>query len=385
MRRLLLLSPILLLACQSLPSAPITPPPATTSTATTPTPRAADYSSPAGRLYLAGNFRQALPLADAELAAVRHNPAAPRAAKLSALALAGNLHSRLAQFQQADQLYIEALSLLDPRNDADQLPLARCYLDLARLHTLTADFEPALDFARKSLAIRRKLLPAQHPDLADAFHTVGTLLTADPDATLSSHLILTAHADLLEAWKIRTQSPDSRETAESYTALGNFFLNNTVLDDDVFPDALDDDSRVERCLNKAFDIRTNLLPKNHPDIAESLVNLANFDLSHRHLDDAADKAVAALAILEYDFGPNHPDVADTLNLLGRIRAEQNRYLEAEAYYTRAEKIFESAFHPNHYFVGIVLKNLADLYSDLGDKAKVKALEPRLDRIRGRDL
>lgn len=63
---------------------------------------------------------------------------------------------------------------------------------------------------------------------------------------------------------------------------------------------------------------------NHPDVGNSLRNLARLYEHQGQTTQAEALGARALAILEHGLGPDHPDVGDSLadrallNLLGRI-------------------------------------------------------------------
>ena len=59
----------------------------------------------------------------------------------------------------------------------------------------------------------------------------------------------------------------------------------------------------------------------------------------------------ALAIGEKALGPDHPDVAQSLNNLASCTTHQGRYAEAEPLYKRALAIREKALGPDHPDVG----------------------------------
>jgi tetratricopeptide (TPR) repeat protein len=69
----------------------------------------------------------------------------------------------------------------------------------------------------------------------------------------------------------------------------------------------------------------------------------------------------ALAIRETALGANHPDVAQTLNNLALVYADQSKHGEAEALYKRALAIRETALGANHLDVAWTLNNLALVY------------------------
>ena len=69
----------------------------------------------------------------------------------------------------------------------------------------------------------------------------------------------------------------------------------------------------------------------------------------------------ALAIREKALGPNHPDVAESLNNLAVLYRDKGQQPQAEALHKRALAIREKAFGPDHPDVATSLNNLAVLY------------------------
>src|ERR1039458_9785337 len=72
-------------------------------------------------------------------------------------------------------------------------------------------------------------------------------------------------------------------------------------------------------------------------------------------------AQRVLAIEERSLGPDHPDVAQSLNNLAGLYTNQGRYADAEPLYKRSLAIFEKALDPNNPVVATSLNNLANLY------------------------
>ncbi len=78
--------------------------------------------------------------------------------------------------------------------------------------------------------------------------------------------------------------------------------------------------------------------------------------------------------MEKALGANHPDVAQSLNNLAALHENQGRYAEAEPLYKRALAIQEETLGPDHPHVAILLSNLAVLYRNQGRYAEaIKAI------------
>jgi tetratricopeptide (TPR) repeat protein len=136
---------------------------------------------------------------------------------------------------------------------------------------------------------------------------------------------------------------------------------------------------------RALAIREKAPGAEHPDVANSLNNLASL------LSDQGDYAGArplyerALAISEKALGPEHPDVANSLNNLAVLLKDQGDYGAARPLYERALAIREQALGPEHRDVANSLNNLAVLLKDQGDYGAARPLYERALAIREQAL
>src|SRR5215475_14056908 len=83
-------------------------------------------------------------------------------------------------------------------------------------------------------------------------------------------------------------------------------------------------------------------------------------------DESRPMAERALELREKALGPEHPDVAQSLNNLAILYRLKGDYAKAEPLYQRALAIREKAFAPEHPDVAGVLNTLANLYWNKGD-------------------
>lgn len=119
----------------------------------------------------------------------------------------------------------------------------------------------------------------------------------------------------------------------------------------------------------------------HPDVADSLNDLALLlDDQGRHAE-AAPLHLRALAIREQALGPAHPAVAQSLNNLAGHHDALGRFTQAEALYRRALAIDEQALGADHPEVAYVLNNLALLHYSQGRYAIAEPLYQRSLAIR----
>ena len=114
---------------------------------------------------------------------------------------------------------------------------------------------------------------------------------------------------------------------------------------------------AENLYVQSLSIREKKLGKDHPDIAESLQNLAELYQMQGKYDKAESLYIQSLEIRERVLGREHPDVANCLNNLAVLYMSQENYREAEPLFVKALEIFLQTFgqdHPNTRTVEISL-------------------------------
>ena len=93
------------------------------------------------------------------------------------------------------------------------------------------------------------------------------------------------------------------------------------------------------------------------ELATLLSNLARLCLDQEKYDEVVALSKRALGISQ-SIAPNHPEVANSLNNLADVHAIQGRYAEAEPLYRQALTILENSFGKEHPEVAYGLSHLA---------------------------
>lgn len=132
-------------------------------------------------------------------------------------------------------------------------------------------------------------------------------------------------------------------------------------------------------------IRENALGPAHPDVAESLNNLAALYATQVAYARAEPLYRRALAIRQKALGPDHRDVAETLNNLATFYYDQGAYAKAEPLYLRALQIYDGMHLPDEPSIARTSSNLAQIYRDQGAYVKAESLLLRALEIRERSL
>src|ERR1039457_913697 len=109
---------------------------------------------------------------------------------------------------------------------------------------------------------------------------------------------------------------------------------------------------------KALQVAEQNVGPDHPDVAQSVNNLAELYTAQGQYAQAEPLYKRSLAIWEKALGPDHPDVATSLNNLAGLYRAQGQYAQAEPLYKRSLAIREKALGPDHPDVARSLNNLA---------------------------
>jgi tetratricopeptide (TPR) repeat protein len=118
------------------------------------------------------------------------------------------------------------------------------------------------------------------------------------------------------------------------------------------------------------------LGSEHPDVANSLNNLALLYSNMGSYEKALPLYQRALDIRENVLGPEHPSVATTLNNLALLYSNMGSYEKALPLYQRALDIRENVLGPEHPSVATTLNNLALLYENMEAYDKATQLKEK---------
>ena len=101
----------------------------------------------------------------------------------------------------------------------------------------------------------------------------------------------------------------------------------------------------------------------------------------RKYSEAIALAEKALDIAEKTFGKDHPNVAESLDNLAIYKQAINKYGEAEDHYKRALAILEKNLAPDDHYLAIFMNYLAKFYRKIGKETEARSLEEQAKMIR----
>ncbi|CAF0813537.1 unnamed protein product [Adineta steineri] len=271
----------------------------------------------------------------------------------------GSVLIKMSQSNKAEDIY---QVLLDQTNDdKDKVPI---YHRLGAMKHNQEKHQEALAFYEKSIAIKNKTLPPNHPDLATSYHNIGNV--HDNIGNYQKALLL--HEKVLEIWQ-QSLPPNHPNLAKSYNNIGNVHINMGI-----YPEAL-------LSHEKALEIRQQSLPPNHPDLASSYNNIGAVHYSMGTYPKALLSHEKALDIRQQSLPPNHPDLASSYNNIGNVHCSMSNYPKALLSHEKALEIRQQSLPPNHPDLASSFNNIGAVHNSMGNYSKAlssykKALEIR---------
>jgi CHAT domain-containing protein/tetratricopeptide (TPR) repeat protein len=315
------------------------------------------------RLFLAGKYVEAVPLAE-DLLAIREKVLGREhpgiASNLNTLA---GLYMALGRYDNAEPLYNRSLAIRVRALGPEHLEITYSLNGLGKVYESQGRYADAEPPYRRSLAILEKVLGPNHPDvaiplqgLAALYQKTGRYSEAEP--LYKRNLTIREKAVGL----------DHTQVARALYDLSNLYFEQGRY------------AEARPLLSRSLAVLEKALGADHPQVGATLKSLAQLNKEQGHYAAAEAFAQRALTILERKLGPKHPVVGQTLNTLAEIYSQQGRYAEAEPLYSRNVSIQEEVLGPDNSGVGTALNNLADLYSKQGRYAEAEPLFKRAAAI-----
>jgi CHAT domain-containing protein/tetratricopeptide (TPR) repeat protein len=311
------------------------------------------------KLYDAGNYREALPLAQqtVEISKRVLGEAHPNyAASLNDVAL---LHSSLGDYTRAEPLYRQAMEIFKNALGQGHPEFATSAHNLAVLYQSLGDYARAEPLHRQAVEIRKRALGEAHPTYANSLQDLARLYWSLGDYARAEPL----YRQALELAR-KTLGEAHRDYATCLNNLGTVYQS------------IGDYPRAEPLYRQALEIYKKALGEGHPDYAVGLHNLAELYRSQRDYARAEPLYRQALEILRKARGEADTDYATCLNNLALLHRSRGDYARAEPLYRQALEIRQKTLGEGHPLYANSLDNLAKMYWSMGDYTRAEPLSRR---------
>ncbi|HZI06899.1 MAG TPA: tetratricopeptide repeat protein, partial [Archangium sp.] len=220
-------------------------------------------------------------------------------------------------------------------------------------------YEEARERLERSLALREKVLPPDHTDVADSLGNLGVVLWEMghyPEARLRQERVLAIREKVL--------GPEHLHL--TYT-LGN--LSVLLVDMGQYEQALALQERV-------LAIRQKALGAEHPDTCQAMLNLGAVLERAGRYEEARARLESVLPRVDKAVGPHHVMMAYTQNTLGVVLQRLGQYAQARTWHERALATWEKALGPEHPDKAHALNSLGHLHLQMGQYAQARAQSAR---------
>ncbi|MEL6444048.1 MAG: serine/threonine-protein kinase [Bacteroidota bacterium] len=222
---------------------------------------------------------------------------------------------------------------------------------MGRLYQSLGLYAAADSLHTEALALRRRLLGPEHPDVAESLFDRAAALFILRDFSAADSLHRRAYA--LRAAQL---APEDPRLLESIVALAmsasNFY----------------DHARADSLYTAALERWDGPTWERHPARLSALVGRATLLLDEQRPADAERLFRSALPLLTETRGADHPDVADVHYNLGEALAAQDRNLEALGAHRRALDLYRHLHGDAHDLVATSLYRLAGIEERTGGLA-----------------
>ncbi len=247
----------------------------------------------------------------------------------------GRLMMKVAQFDKAQQVFEVILDRTTNEEEKGEI-----YYYLGWIKMDQGKYTEAITDYEKSLEIRQKTLPPNHPNLATSYNNIGRVY----DDMGEYSKALSYYEKALEI-KQKTLPPNHPNLATSYNNIGRVY------------DDMGEYSKALSYYEKALEIKQKTLPANHPSLATSYSNIGVVYYNMGEYSKALSCYEKALEIRQKTLPANHPSLATSYNNIGLVYKNMGEYSKALSYYERALDIWQRSLPPNHPNIKTVKENI----------------------------
>ncbi|MCH8806009.1 MAG: serine/threonine protein kinase [Planctomycetes bacterium] len=208
------------------------------------------------------------------------------------------------------------------------------YLSLGRLD----DAEPHYE---KALELRRRVLPAEHPETLDSLNNLGQLRTGQGRFAEAKRLLIEALAG-----RRSVLGPDDPKTLITMNNLALAVQYQGQLEE------------AEHLLRETLERQQRVLGDDHTDTLTTMANIAGLLRQHRRFDEAEPLLRTVLEGFTRAYGAEHPRTLLAVGALAVTLKQDKKFEQAEALYRRRVETSRRVLGEKHPDTLIATANLA---------------------------
>jgi eukaryotic-like serine/threonine-protein kinase len=270
----------------------------------------------------------------------------------------GSIYEQLGDLDQAESLFNLAAERRRELFGTESAEYAEVLIAQGQLRIVQARLEQAEPLVREGLAMSRRVLPRDHPQVARAAATLGMLLQEKGEYDTAIEVLEQA---------VKLQSAAVEPGPELSTTLG--VLANTYF----YAGRLEESEALNQ---RTLELDRKLWGERHPNVADALINLGAIRFNSGRYEEAESYDRQALAMIEAWYGREHPETASAMTVLGRALVYQQKLDEANRLLEQALEI-QQRFHGElHPLVSSIVNDLANAAVLCGDLDRAEALYRR---------
>ncbi|CAF1325716.1 unnamed protein product [Adineta steineri] len=271
----------------------------------------------------------------------------------------GSIKDDEGQYGAALAYYEKSLAIFKKTLPCNHPDLSASYNNIGIVYSNVGDYPKALSFHERVLAIKQQSLPSSHPDLGDSYNKVGIVYRKMGDYPKSLSYFENGLAILQQS--LPFNHPD---LAYSYNNIGLVY------------NYMGDYSKALSYFEKALGILQQSIPSNHPDLAFSYMGMGIVYDSMGDYPKALSSHEKALEIKKQSLPFNHPDLGASYNNIGNVYDSMGDYPRALLSHEEALRIRQKSLPPNHPDLGISYNNIGLVYENMGTYSKAHSFYER---------
>jgi len=292
----------------------------------------------------------------------RWNMTSPEAIRL--FAQAGNYFYKLARYSQAEELFRKVLAIRERVVGAEHPDVAESLSDLAIFSSYRGNYAQTELLYQRSLAIFEKTLGPEHPTVAKVLQFLATHYHHRGKYAQVGPLYQRALAILK-----KTLGAEHAEVAENLNDLARLYVLEGKY------------AQAEPLYQQSLFLYEKIWGLEHFELAITIHNMAELYRYQRRYSEAELWYRRALSLWEQEGSQEHPRVAQILHNMGLLHRDQEKYAQAEMFFQQAQTIYEKTLGPEHPRAAQVYDDLAQLFISLGSYAEAESLYRRSLAIR----